>query len=109
MRARLEVLAEEPQARSSRLEISEVRVRLYHARGGKELLRGFATITLNGCFAVHNLKVIEKDGEFFVAMPARRNRDGRFSDIAHPINQEFRQYMESVILTEYERERAAIL
>lgn len=85
------------------LEITEVRVRL-HRGGPDDILRAFASITLNDCFAVHNLKVIDKEEGPFVSMPARKNRDGAFSDIAHPINREFREYMEAVVLSAYERE-----
>jgi stage V sporulation protein G len=93
-------------AAAGSLAITEVRVRL-HRGGPDDILRAFASITLNDCFAVHNLKVIDKDEGPFVSMPARKNRDGAFSDIAHPINREFREYMESVVLTEYERELQA--
>lgn len=89
-------------ASSPDLVITEVRVRAFRGRPD-EILKAFATITLNDCFAVHNLKVIEREDGLFVSMPARRNREGRFSDIAHPIHKPFRDYMESVVLTEYER------
>ena len=77
-----------------------------HRGGPDDILRAFASITLNDAFAVHNLKVIEKEDGPFVSMPARKNRDGAFSDIAHPINREFRQYMESVVLSAYDLERS---
>ena len=87
------------------LVITEVRIRLHRGRSD-EILRAFASITLNDCFAVHNLKVIDKGGEPFVSMPARKGRDGEFSDIAHPINRRCREYLESVVLTAYERAMA---
>ena len=77
-------------------------MRLHHGQPN-EILKAFASITLNDCFAVHHLKVIQKDETTFVSMPARRNREGRFSDIAHPIHRPFREYMEGVVLAEYER------
>ncbi|GJM45403.1 MAG: putative septation protein SpoVG 2 [Gemmatimonadota bacterium] len=85
------------------LEITEVRIRMHRGQPD-EILKAFASITLNDCFAVHNLKVIAKEEGLFVSMPARRNRDGAFSDIAHPINKPFREYMEGVVLGAYERE-----
>jgi len=82
-------------------------VRLHRGRKEGQILRAFASITLNNCFAIHDLKVIEKDGAMFVSMPARRERNGDHNDIAHPTTRDFRHYMESVVLTEYERELAA--
>jgi stage V sporulation protein G len=105
--ARLQPVPEGPFAAPHDLEITEVRVRLHRGRKEGHILRAFASITLNNSFAVHVLKVIEKDGVMFVSMPARRERNGDHNDIAHPTNRAFRQYMESVVLTEYERELAA--
>ncbi|MCA9752818.1 MAG: SpoVG family protein [Gemmatimonadetes bacterium] len=86
--------------------ITEVRVRLRRGRGGPDILRGFATITINGCFAIHNMKIIygEERG-LFVSMPAVQ-RNGRYQDIAHPITPEFRDEMEKAVIAEYEAELA---
>ena len=73
-------------------------------------LKAFASITLEDCFVVRGLKIIEgKDGTF-VAMPSRRRKDGEYQDIAHPITAEFRDEMERTILAEYrkEKERAKV-
>ncbi len=82
------------------MEITEVRVFPVH----EEKLKAYVTITLDGCFVVRDLKVIHGNGGLFVAMPAKRRKDGTFKDIAHPLNQETRDRMERVILAEYERE-----
>ncbi len=82
------------------MEITEVRVFPVH----EEKLKAYVTITLDGCFVVRDLKVIQGNSGLFVAMPAKRRRDGTFKDIAHPLNQETRDRMERVILTAYERE-----
>jgi stage V sporulation protein G len=82
------------------MEITEVRVFPVQ----EEKLKAYVTITLDGCFVVRDLKVIQGNTGLFVAMPAKRRRDGTFKDIAHPLNQETRDRMERTILTEYERE-----
>ena len=82
------------------MEITEVRVFPVH----EEKLKAYVTITLDGCFVVRDLKVIHGNGGLFVAMPAKRRKDGTFKDIAHPLNSETRDRMERVILEEYERE-----
>ena len=83
------------------MEITEVRV----FPVDEEKLKAYVTITLDGCFVVRDLKVIHGSGGLFVAMPAKRRKDGSFKDIAHPLNTETRERMERVILAEYERER----
>jgi stage V sporulation protein G len=83
--------------------ITEVRIRLHRDRR-QEILKAFATITLNDCFAIHNLKIIDGgDRGLFVSMPATP-RGGKYQDIAHPINREFRDYLTAEIVEAYYRE-----
>jgi stage V sporulation protein G len=80
------------------MTITEVRVTLRD--DGK--LKAFASITIENCFVVRDLKVIEGASSLFVAMPSRRRPDGSYRDIAHPINQETRTLVETAVLAEYE-------
>ena len=82
------------------MEITEVRV----FPVGEEKLRAYVTITLDHCFVVRDLKVIHGNTGLFIAMPAKRRKDGTFKDIAHPLNVETRQKMERIILAEYDKE-----
>ena len=84
------------------MEITEVRVFPVE----EEKLKAYVTITLDACFVVRGLKVIQGVDGLFVAMPAKRRKDGSFKDIAHPLNAETRDRMERVILAEFDRERA---
>lgn len=84
------------------MEITEVRVFPVN----EERLKAYVTITLDGCFVVRDLKVINGNTGLFVAMPAKRRKDGTFKDIAHPLNSETRERMEKTILAEYDRELA---
>jgi stage V sporulation protein G len=67
-------------------------------------LKAFASITLDNCFVIRGLKIIEGKTGTFVAMPSRKRKDGEYQDIAHPINNEARDEMESIVLAEYRRE-----
>ncbi len=84
------------------MEITEVRVFPVH----EDKLKAYVTITLDACFVVRGLKVIQGATGLFVAMPAKRRKDGTFKDIAHPLNTQTREHMERVILSEYDRELA---
>jgi stage V sporulation protein G len=84
------------------LEITEVRIALRD----DDKLKAFASMTFNDAFVIRGLKIIEGTNGMFVAMPSRKKPDGTFQDIAHPINNESREAIESRILTEYEKERA---
>ena len=53
-------------------------------------------------FVVHDIKVIEGEKGLFIAMPSRKAADGEYRDIAHPINSETRERIQSIILEKYE-------
>ena len=84
------------------LEITEVRISLRD----DDKLKAFASMTFNDAFVIRGLKIIEGTNGMFVAMPSRKRPDGTYQDVAHPINNETRKFIEDRILAEYEKERA---
>jgi len=70
-------------------------------------LKAYVTIELNGRFAVKDLKVIKGQERYFVAMPAKKMRDGTYVDLFHPLDKATRDLLESMVLDEYERVVAA--
>ncbi len=81
------------------MEITEVKV--FPVRDKK--LRAFASIVFDASFMVNDIKVIQGKDGLFISMPSRRQKNGRFKDIAHPLNQETRQVLEDRILAEFRR------
>lgn len=82
------------------MKITEVRISLRD----DDKLKAFVSITLDNCFVVRGLKIIKGNRGMFVAMPSRKRPDGTFQDLAHPINNETRSWMEEEILTAYRQE-----
>ncbi len=80
------------------MQITDVKV--FPVREDK--LKAFVSIVLDECFMVNDIKVIKGKEGFFISMPSRRKRNGKFKDIAHPLNNETRQSMEREILAAYE-------
>ena len=66
-------------------------------------LKAIVSIVIDGVLAVHDIKIIDKENKFFIAMPSRKDSDGIFRDIVHPINADTREYFECEILDEYMR------
>lgn len=52
------------------MEITEVRIKLMEA--SEDRLRGFCSVTFDGCFVVRDLKIIDGNSGPFVAMPSRK-------------------------------------
>lgn len=87
------------------MEITKVRV---FPMEGKGQLKAFVSITLGNCFAVNGIRVVEGNKGVFVSMPNRKDtKNDKFLDIAHPINNDFREKMVKAILDEYNTVTAA--
>jgi len=81
------------------LNITDIRITKVE---GDEKLRAFAAMVFNECFLVGDLRVIEGEEGYFVAMPSKRKRDGTYKDIAYPLNNEAREFIEKKVLVAYE-------
>ena len=86
------------------MEITNVRVRVVEKENSK--MRGFASVTIDDQFVVHDIRILEGDNGLFLAMPSKQVAPGEYRDIAHPINAEARQIFTDAILAEYEKELA---
>ena len=85
------------------MRITDVRVR----KVAKEVkMKAVVSITLDDEFVVHDIKVIEGEKCLFIAMPSRKASDGEYRDIAHPINSETRERIQTIILEQYEKAAA---
>ncbi len=83
------------------MEITNVKV--FKTNGEDSKMKGYATVTLDDCFVVRNLRIIQGDERLFVAMPSRKKADGEYEDVVHPTNAETRKMFEEKILEEYNR------
>lgn len=74
----------------------------------EEKLKAFVSFVLDDCFAIHNAKIIAGKLGLILCMPSRVGPDGKFRDVAHPINPEFRGQLEKAALDAYRAEAAKI-
>jgi stage V sporulation protein G len=79
------------------MEITEVRIFLKN----EERLKAYASITFDDAFVVRNLKVINGKKGMFVSMPNRKTKDGEYKDVAHPVNNDMRDTIESRVMEAY--------
>ena len=82
------------------MQITEIKVHLMD----EERLKAFVSVTFDHCFAVRNMKVVEGHNGLILCMPSRKASDESHKDLAHPITQEFRRYLEENILQAYQAE-----
>jgi len=72
-----------------------------------EKLKAFVSIVFDQCFVVTDIKIIHGPKGLFVSMPSKKRKDGTFKDIAHPLNNQMRQYLEEKVLTVYRQQVGA--
>ncbi|HEY7516268.1 MAG TPA: septation regulator SpoVG [Vicinamibacteria bacterium] len=71
-----------------------------------EKLKAFVSIVFDQCFVVTDIKIINGPKGLFVSMPSKKRKDGTFKDIAHPLNNQMRQYLEEKVLSVYKQQVA---
>lgn len=80
------------------LKITSVTIKKKEKEGSR--MKATADITLDDCFVVH-ARIIDKDGDLFVAMPSHEVAPGKYCDTAHPINKECRQMFHDAVIKAY--------
>ena len=88
-----------------KLKITDIRIRLIPNTESK--LKAVASITIDECFVVHDIKVLEGNQGYFVSMPTRKTPEGEYKDVAHPINTPTREEINRLVLAKYEEEKKA--
>ncbi len=81
------------------MKITSVNVRKIEKEGSR--MKGIASVLLDDCFAIHDIRIIEGDNGLFIAMPSRKTATGEYKDIAHPINSDARKMFEDAIIEAY--------
>lgn len=83
------------------LNITDVRIYLVDKEDSK--LKAKASLTIDSCFVIHEIRVVDSANGLFVAMPNRKKADGEFKDIAHPIDTPTREQVDKAVLEAYEK------
>ncbi len=83
--------------------ITDIKVRKLFEEGP---MKAIISVTFDGQLALHDIKVISVRDKNFIVMPSRKNPDGTYRDIVHPINADFRGELEEMVLRAYEEELA---
>lgn len=82
------------------IEITEVRIRKIKTNNR---IVALATIEIDNCFIVNEVKILKGENRLFIGMPSRKTSNGEYRDIAYPINEETRQLIQNAIIKEYNK------
>ena len=83
------------------MKITDVKIRKLFDEGP---MKAVVSVTFDGQLALHDIKVIYARDKYFIVMPSKKNPDGTYRDIVHPINAEFRTELEEQVLAAYKTE-----
>ena len=88
------------------MQITDIKIRKFFDEGP---MKAIVSVTLDDCLAIHDIKVIYARERYFIVMPSRKNPDGTYRDIVHPINSAFREKFEEAVIDAYHVQLAAAL
>ena len=80
------------------MQITDIKIRKFFDEGP---MKAIVSVTFDDCLAVHDVKVIYARDRYFIVMPSRKNPDGTYRDIVHPINSDFRAALEEAVIDAY--------
>ena len=83
------------------MKITDIKVRKLF--DDESPMKAIASVTFDDQLALHDIKVIYAREKYFIVMPSRKNADGTYRDIVHPINAAFRADLEACVLEAYDR------
>lgn len=81
------------------MKITDVKIKKIEKEDSK--LKGVCSIIIDDNLAIHDIKIVEGTKGLFIAMPSKKNLNGEYKDIIHPINAETRKEIENKILDKY--------
>ena len=64
-------------------------------------MKAVVSVTFDNELALHDVKVIYAKDKYFVVMPSRKNPDGTYRDIVHPISPAMRETLEKAVVSAY--------
>lgn len=64
-------------------------------------VKAYASINLNDCFAIRNVKVVDSSKGLFIAMPNYKTGNGEYKDICFPVTKEFREQLNNAVIDAY--------
>lgn len=67
----------------------------------QDKLRAVASVVLDDCFVVKNVRVVDGAKGLFISMPSRRNVKGEFSELCFPLSAELRRELSDAVLQAY--------
>ena len=70
---------------------------------GPGRLKAIGSITFDEEFAVNDVGVVDGKNGLFLSMPSRKDAEGKYRNLAFPVNREFRAEITEAVLEQYRK------
>lgn len=95
------------------MKITSVRIKRNTSK--QDSLLGIASVQFDDCFIVHDIRLVQLKDKRIISFPNKKvkkyvigetgyDENYEFSDLAHPSNKEFREYIETELFKIYDSE-----
>ena len=64
-------------------------------------VKATASVTLDECFGIRGVKVMEGKNGLFISMPSYKSANGQYNDYCFPVTAEFRQALSDAVIDAY--------
>lgn len=81
------------------MKITDIKIRKVFEDDGP--MKAVVSVTLDDQLALHDIKVIYAREKHFIVMPSKKNPDGTYRDVVHPITAAFREELNEAVLAAY--------
>ena len=78
----------------------DVKIGSIHPDGN---VKAYASVNLNDCFAIRNVKIVDSTKGLFIAMPSYKAGNGEYKDICFPVTKEFREQLSEAVINAYQQ------
>ena len=83
----------------------DIQVRIDKLLDGDSSTKAFASATIGNAFAVHDIRITERDNKVTVSMPFRSYKSGgetKYVDTFHPVTADARAYITAAVTAAYD-------
>ena len=81
----------------------DISVKVYPVKEPKSNLLAYVSVTLGGCFAVNDIRVMNSEKGPFMAMPSKKGKDGQYHDSCFPTTAAMRKNLNEAVMGEFAR------
>lgn len=62
------------------------------------------SVVFDNCFVIHDIVLVKGKDRNHISFYSRKNKNGEYINVCHPINNEFRSYVENELINYYNTE-----